>query len=58
MHWSSIGIGLVIGIPLWALTYWWTRRRTAQGYGVGRSDYFPGESHHAGGDSGGSGSGD
>lgn len=53
MHWSSIGLGLVIGIPLWALTYWWTRRSVKRGYGVSDGgDYTSGGGHH-GGDSGG-----
>jgi uncharacterized membrane-anchored protein YhcB (DUF1043 family) len=53
MHWSSIGLGLVIGIPLWALTYRWTKRATKRGYRVSDGgDYSSGGGHH-GGDSGG-----
>ena len=51
MHWTSIGLGLVIGIPLWALTYWWTKRNQKRGYGkgLGGGDYSPNDSHHGGG---------
>ena len=55
MHWSSIGLGLIIGIPLWALTYWWTRRNAKRGLGGGfdGGDYSAGGGHPSGGDSGG-----
>ncbi len=53
MHWSSIGLGLVIGIPLSALAYWWTRRNAKRGTGFDGGDYSSGGGHHGGGDSGG-----
>lgn len=55
MHWSSIGLGLIIGIPLSALAYWWTRRNAKRGYGNGfdGGDFIGGGGHHSGGDSGG-----
>jgi hypothetical protein len=53
MHWSSIGLGLVIGIPLSALTYWWTRRNVKRGYGAGDGGDYTSDGGHHSGDSGG-----
>ena len=53
MDWLSMGIGLAIGIPLWALTYWLTKRKVKQGYGIGDGGDFSSGGGHHGGDSGG-----
>ena len=59
MHWTSIWLGLAIGIPLSALTYWWTKRNAKRGYGVGDGgDYSSGGGHHSGDSGGGDGGGD
>ena len=52
-----IGIGIVVGIPLSALAYWYTKRNQKLGYGSGfGGDYSSmGSSHFGGGDGGGGG---
>jgi hypothetical protein len=50
----AIVIGLVVGIPLWALTYWWTRRNAKLGLGSGYSGDTPSSGGASGGGGGGS----
>ena len=53
MDWIAIGLGLIIGIPAAALTYWYTKRNQKL-YGSGFSgDYTSGGGGHSGGGGGG-----
>ncbi len=48
-----IGIGIVVGVPLSALAYWYTRRNQKLGYGNGfGGDYSSLGSHSTGSDGG------
>jgi hypothetical protein len=51
MDWTAVGLGLVIGIPVWVLVYWHTKRNQARGDGRG----YTGDTSWGGGHSGGSG---